>query len=291
MFALRLMVLLVVATALSGCITTSTRQYSGEADSSAAIQKSTSDAGDSYVFPEAILFDLGKAELKPEVLPALESIATEISASTDEVLIVGHTDDVGDYDRNITLSEERASAVGAFFEGNGVAPARITTMGLGMEFPAVENDTPENRQKNRRVEVHVLKQGNKESYLSKYQKKFEQMLGVKAEKDKVDEAVVASKMNTTVTWREGYRQSTDDCVSLFVFTQCMWVTYPLRITGKVKEFDNNRGQYLIAVSNVALEEPSHVSYKYLQFKDVAMQRIRGMVGKVKYVEYQKLSES
>lgn len=74
---------------------------------------------------------------------------------TTEVLIEGHTDDVGETDDNQELSEERALFVKSFFEYNKVSN-KINTVGYGEEKPMVANDSNENRAKNRRVVIHLF---------------------------------------------------------------------------------------------------------------------------------------
>jgi len=75
------------------------------------------------------------------------------------LLIEGHTDNTGNEDFNLKLSQQRADAVRDQLVSRGIAPERITTKGYGPKYPAVDNDSSAGRQQNRRVEVLVLNEG------------------------------------------------------------------------------------------------------------------------------------
>jgi outer membrane protein OmpA-like peptidoglycan-associated protein len=66
--------------------------------------------------------------------------------------IVGHTDNIGSKDKNMTLSADRANAVKNFLVEKGIAESRMTTQGLGDTKPVASNKTPEGRAQNRRIE-------------------------------------------------------------------------------------------------------------------------------------------
>jgi outer membrane protein OmpA-like peptidoglycan-associated protein len=104
---------------------------------------------------QGILFATGKADVKPESRPVLEEIASTLAKYGDlEILIEGHTDNVGSAASNLTLSDARAAAVkAALVAGFGVDGARITTKGLGDTKPSAPNATAAGRAQNRRVEV------------------------------------------------------------------------------------------------------------------------------------------
>jgi outer membrane protein OmpA-like peptidoglycan-associated protein len=72
------------------------------------------------------------------------------------VEISGHTDNVGNPRTNKTLSAKRAEACRAYLISKGIEGARITAVGHGAERPVAPNDSEENRQKNRRIEVVEL---------------------------------------------------------------------------------------------------------------------------------------
>jgi OOP family OmpA-OmpF porin len=99
-----------------------------------------------------ILFDTGKATIKPESQTPLKTVIELLK--TDAALkleIQGHTDNVGVKAANLKLSKDRADAVKAFLVGGGVDAARLTTAGLGDGQPTADNSTDEGRAKNRRV--------------------------------------------------------------------------------------------------------------------------------------------
>jgi hypothetical protein len=104
---------------------------------------------------QGILFETGRADLKPESTPVLKEIASTLAEHADlKVLIEGHTDNVGAAPANLALSEARAAAVRtALVSKYGADGDRITTIGLGDTKPSVPNTTAEGRAQNRRVEV------------------------------------------------------------------------------------------------------------------------------------------
>ena len=84
-----------------------------------------------------IHFDTNRAELKPESDAALQEIAKLLKQDPElRLLVVGHTDNVGGYDANMTLSERRAAAVfQALTSKHGIAAARLRAAGVGMAAP------------------------------------------------------------------------------------------------------------------------------------------------------------
>jgi OmpA-OmpF porin, OOP family len=102
-----------------------------------------------------ILFDTGKATIKPESAQAIGEIAKLLKADPAlKIHVVGHTDNVGGVDSNIRLSQERAEAVlQALVRDQGVAASRLKSYGCGQFAPVASNDTEEGRAKNRRVEL------------------------------------------------------------------------------------------------------------------------------------------
>jgi outer membrane protein OmpA-like peptidoglycan-associated protein len=70
--------------------------------------------------------------------------------------IAGHTDSVGSDQQNQSISERRASSVVSWLSDKGIPRDRLTAVGYGEERPIVDNDTPENRARNRRIEFTAL---------------------------------------------------------------------------------------------------------------------------------------
>ena len=101
-----------------------------------------------------VLFDTGKATLKPGASLELTRLATYLQANPDtKILIEGHTDSRGSDAYNEELSERRAQAVATELSARGVQAAQLQTAGRGKAYPVASNDTPEGRQQNRRVEI------------------------------------------------------------------------------------------------------------------------------------------
>ena len=107
-------------------------------------------------FDSGLLFDFDSSALQP----AAETNLIELSESVREydntdLMIVGHTDDIGSDDYNDRLSVRRAESAAAYLFEQGIRPSRVTTMGKGETDPVATNDTEEGRQLNRRVEVVI----------------------------------------------------------------------------------------------------------------------------------------
>jgi len=103
-----------------------------------------------------VLFDTGSSTLKPGAREKLAKISGILLAHPGLTLqIEGHTDSVGSDEFNQQLSERRADAVRDFLAEQGVPASSITARGFGKTQPVASNDTPEGRQRNRRVELVV----------------------------------------------------------------------------------------------------------------------------------------
>ncbi|MCF6185759.1 MAG: OmpA family protein [Bacteroidales bacterium] len=102
-----------------------------------------------------IHFDTGKSEIKPESANALKNIAEYLNANSDKkYLIVGHTDNTGNFDANIKLSQERANAVmNELISKYNVKTEQLKAYGDGSTAPVASNSTDKGKAKNRRVEI------------------------------------------------------------------------------------------------------------------------------------------
>jgi outer membrane protein OmpA-like peptidoglycan-associated protein len=101
-----------------------------------------------------VLFKLGTAELLADGLPALNQLAAELRTRPAlKLQIAGHTDRIGEPDKNQLLSEQRAEAVKAYLVKAGIAAERLSTVGYGDARPLY----PSPDARNRRVEVAEVK--------------------------------------------------------------------------------------------------------------------------------------
>lgn len=102
-----------------------------------------------------ILFDFNKADVKAESKPTLDEIAKLLEADAQlKLLIVGHTDGIGSFESNRTLSQKRAEAVvAALVSGYQLDGKRLFPVGVSFAAPVASNATEEGRAKNRRVEL------------------------------------------------------------------------------------------------------------------------------------------
>ena len=141
------------------------------ADNGRVIPPKTLDAKVTYVPPlivaptgkttqlQAVQFVQSKAELLPEAIPALEQLLAFMNGKpTAEIELSGHTDNQGDFDKNLKLSKERVDVVKAYLVEHGIAANRITTRGYGPTRPIASNNAEDTRKLNRRVEMIVVRQ-------------------------------------------------------------------------------------------------------------------------------------
>jgi outer membrane protein OmpA-like peptidoglycan-associated protein len=102
-------------------------------------------------------FESGKEIIKASSYSSLDELAGLLSRKENYRLrITGHTDNVGNPESNMRLSEKRARAVQTYLVNKGVSKDRLDVKWFGQTKPAYPNDTPEGRQKNRRVEMQVV---------------------------------------------------------------------------------------------------------------------------------------
>jgi outer membrane protein OmpA-like peptidoglycan-associated protein len=107
---------------------------------------------------EGITFATGKAEITSESGETLQKALRTLQTYPEiSVEIGGHTDNVGSRSSNQRLSQRRAESVREWLIENGIDASRLTAVGYGEDQPAVDNDTPENRAKNRRIEFKRTK--------------------------------------------------------------------------------------------------------------------------------------
>lgn len=108
---------------------------------------------------EQVHFAVGTSNLDINARTLLNDVTLCLKGQPSMRLeLVGHTDDQGSQQYNLTLSQRRAAAVREFLISDGIDPARLTSEGYGEFQPIAENTSAEGRERNRRVEVKVTSQ-------------------------------------------------------------------------------------------------------------------------------------
>ncbi len=110
---------------------------------------------------EKLMFDQGKAELKPEAYPALDTLGFLLQSIPNQIRIEGHTDNTpihtAQYPSNWQLSVARAMTVGYYLLTHyQIRPEKVAIVGYGEYHPLVPNDTPAHKAENRRVDIVIL---------------------------------------------------------------------------------------------------------------------------------------
>ena len=120
-------------------------------DYASAVEKAIAETG--KFVTNNILFETGKATLKPESMDEIRKVADYMKKNPSARFEVqGHTDNQGSDKVNDPLSQQRAEAVVKALEGEGVDPFNLRPVGKGSHEPVADNKTEEGRAKNRRVE-------------------------------------------------------------------------------------------------------------------------------------------
>jgi outer membrane protein OmpA-like peptidoglycan-associated protein len=122
----------------------------------APINIETAKAGDTIVL-SGVTFNTGKSTLTANAKTILDGVAKQLmSRPALKVEIGGHTDSQGRPESNQKLAERRAESVRNYLIEQGLSPDQLTAVGYGQDVPVDTNDTPEGRERNRRVEMKVL---------------------------------------------------------------------------------------------------------------------------------------
>lgn len=117
-----------------------------------AVGRSLKESGRAVLY--GIQFDSDSAKIRPESEQTLRLVVDVLKKDSSlQVLIEGHTDSSNTDEYNQRLSQKRAEAVVGWLVQNGIAANRVSAQGLGESRPASDNDTPQGRALNRRVEI------------------------------------------------------------------------------------------------------------------------------------------
>ena len=108
---------------------------------------------------DRLLFETNSATLAPSSNDQLHDVATILSAyPKTHATIGGYTDNTGDADANVKLSQDRAANVVTQLTSLGVAPGRLTAKGYGDQHPVADNNTDVGRAQNRRIAIRITEQ-------------------------------------------------------------------------------------------------------------------------------------
>lgn len=106
--------------------------------------------------PDNITFQTDSADIASNFFDVLNSVVLVLNEFNKTIInVYGHTDSTGGDAYNRSLSERRAASVGRYLTSHRVDPTRIMTMGFGKARPIADNNTPEGRRINRRVELEL----------------------------------------------------------------------------------------------------------------------------------------
>jgi outer membrane protein OmpA-like peptidoglycan-associated protein len=119
-------------------------------------------ADDRLIINDKVFFETGSSHVAQNSYDLLDEVAIVILDHPDlmKIEVQGHTDDVGNDDNNLALSQDRAQAVVDYLIAAGVEPERLSAQGYGERQPLTDGSSEADRANNRRVEFHVLQRRN-----------------------------------------------------------------------------------------------------------------------------------
>jgi outer membrane protein OmpA-like peptidoglycan-associated protein len=110
------------------------------------------------ILSSSILFEFASDYLNDSAYPVLDQVVSFLKENSNiELIISGHTDNIGQAQYNLSLSKRRAQAVLDYFAEKGISRSRFEVEGYGSQKPISSNETIESRSKNRRVELSIKK--------------------------------------------------------------------------------------------------------------------------------------
>ena len=113
------------------------------------------------ILSPSLLFESGKADIKTAGISALNQVSRILHGVENDVIIEGHTDNIPiknkQYSSNWELSMHRALSVLKYFLSNGHRPTQLSAQGFGEYRPIETNETEVGREKNRRIEINIIR--------------------------------------------------------------------------------------------------------------------------------------
>jgi OmpA-OmpF porin, OOP family len=107
---------------------------------------------------ENLIFEIGRAVINPKSYSSLDEVVAMMKENSKVVIqLEGHTDNVGNAEKNLALSQDRVEAVKKYLSSKGIGKDRVKTKAFGGSQPLSTDRTEEARALNRRVEMRVLK--------------------------------------------------------------------------------------------------------------------------------------
>ena len=107
--------------------------------------------------PGNVTFPTDSSDLRPAFFSVLNSVSKVLTEFDQTVVeVAGHTDSTGSDEHNQGLSQRRANTVGEYLYSQKIMDERIITVGMGEHYPVADNNTPEGREMNRRVEITLV---------------------------------------------------------------------------------------------------------------------------------------
>lgn len=109
------------------------------------------------IMPGNITFQTDSSDINAGFYPTLNSVAKVLKKyDNSTVMVSGYTDSTGSTEYNQSLSKQRAAAVAAYLQGQGVKSSRFEIVGMGPLNPIADNSTAAGRAQNRRVEIKII---------------------------------------------------------------------------------------------------------------------------------------
>jgi chemotaxis protein MotB len=113
------------------------------------------------ILSPSLLFESGKADMKTAGISALSQVSTILHGVENDVIIEGHTDNIPiknkEYSSNWELSMQRALSVLKYLLSKGHRPTQLSAQGFGEYRPIETNETEVGREKNRRIEINIIR--------------------------------------------------------------------------------------------------------------------------------------